>query len=119
MIAAAVLVAVLLAALAVFQIALLAGAPLGRFAWGGQHEVLPTTLRIGSAVSVLIYVVIAWIVWRAAVEPDDPGPWIWILTAYFFVGVVMNAASRSRPERMVMTPVVLVLALSCLLIALG
>jgi hypothetical protein len=116
---AAVVVTVLLAALAVFQVALVAGAPLGRFAWGGGAVVLPTALRIGSAVSVVSYAVIAWLVWRAVAQPEDAGPWMWVLTAFFGLGVVMNAASRSRPERLVMTPVVLVLAVSCLVIALG
>ena len=51
---AAVVASVLLAGLAVFQVALIAGAPLARFAWGGQHRVLPTRLRIGSAVSVAL-----------------------------------------------------------------
>ncbi|TFV69182.1 hypothetical protein E4P40_22455 [Blastococcus sp. CT_GayMR20] len=115
--AAAVAVSVLLAGLAVFQVALVAGAPLGRFAWGGQADVLPTALRIGSVVSVVLYGVIAWVVWRAVGRPGDG--WIWVVTAYFALGVVLNAISRSRPERLVMTPVVLVLAGLCLLIALG
>jgi hypothetical protein len=29
---------------------------------------------------------------------------IWALTGYFVLGVAMNAASRSRHERLVMTP---------------
>ena len=116
---AAALVFVLLAALAVFQVALVAGAPLGRFAWGGGSVVLPTGLRIGSAVSVVSYFVIAWLVWRAVAQPEHAEPWMWILTAFFGLGVVMNAASRSRPERLVMTPTALVLAVSCLVIALG
>lgn len=48
--------AVILALVAVFQIALAAGAPWGRLAWGGAYEVLPAKLRIGSLVSVLIHV---------------------------------------------------------------
>jgi len=115
--AAAVVVSLLLAALAVFQVALVAGAPLGRFAWGGQADVLPTPLRIGSVVSVVLYAVLAWVVWRAVDRPDDG--WIWVVTAYFALGIVLNAISRSRPERLFMTPVVLVLAGLCLLIALG
>jgi thiol:disulfide interchange protein len=114
---AAVVVSVVLAGLAVFQLALVAGAPLGRFAWGGQSEVLPTALRIGSVLSVVSYAVIAWLVWRAVGQPDDW--WIWGITAFFGVGVLMNAVSRSRPERLVMTPVVALLAGSCLLIALA
>jgi hypothetical protein len=123
--AAAVAASVLLAALAAFQIALAAGAPLGRLAWGGQHRVLPRGLRIGSAVSVVLYALFAYLIWRAVVQAtgvgdvQDGSPLIWVLTAYFAVGVLANLASRSRPERFVMTPVALVLALSCLVIALA
>jgi hypothetical protein len=52
---AAVAVCALLGALAAFQVVLASGAPLGRFAWGGQHRALPRRLRISSAVSVAIY----------------------------------------------------------------
>jgi hypothetical protein len=117
--AAAVVASVLLAGLAVFQMMLAAGRPLGRLAWGGQYEVLPVSLRIGSVLSVVSYAVIAWVLWRAVAQPGDAGPWSWIVTAFFGLGIVMNAASRSRPERLVMTPVVAVLAACGLLIALG
>jgi len=56
---AAVGLCVLLGALAVFQALLALGAPLGRFAWGGQHLVLPTPLRIGSAVAIAVYFLLA------------------------------------------------------------
>ncbi|RFU22808.1 hypothetical protein [Geodermatophilus marinus] len=121
---AAVVATALLVALAALQVALAAGAPLGRLAWGGHHRVLPTRLRVGSAVSVLLYALFAWLVWRAAGIAARPGEEpggvaIWALTVYFAVGVVANAASRSRPERAVMTPVAAVLAACCLVVALG
>jgi hypothetical protein len=121
---AAALVCAILAGLAVFQLLLVAGRPLGRFAWGGRHEVLPRDLRIGSAVSVVLYVLIALVVLQAAdaiaVFPDDVADvGIWVVTGYLALGVPLNAISRSRPERLVMTPVVLVLALCCLVVALG
>jgi hypothetical protein len=122
--AAAVVAFVLLAALAVFQIALIAGAPLGRLAWGGQHRVLPRGLRIGSAVSVLLYAFFAFVISRAVGYATDVGdfresyPLVWVLAAYFGIGVLANLASRSRPERFVMTPVALALGLCCLVIAL-
>ena len=113
---------VLLAALAVFQLLLVAGAPLGRFAWGGQHEVLPTRLRVSSAVNVVVYGLVAVVFLQrvGAVEllPTsvvDVG--LWVLTGLFGLGVLMNAVSRSRPERLVMTPVALALAAVCLVLA--
>ncbi|WP_324277364.1 hypothetical protein [Blastococcus brunescens] len=120
---AGVVACLLLAGLAVFQLLLVAGRPLGRFAWGGQHDVLPRGLRIGSAVSVVVYAVVAVVVLQAAgaltLLPDavvDVG--MWVLTGYFALGVLMNGISRSRPERLVMTPIALLLALCCLVLAL-
>jgi hypothetical protein len=119
---AAVLACVLLAGLAVFQVALAAGRPWGRFAWGGQHDLLPPGLRFGSAVSVVLYAAFAVVILQAAgllaVLPEavaDVG--IWVLTGYFALGILVNGISRSRPERVVMTPLVLVLAACCLVVA--
>ena len=121
---AAVLALVLLAALAVFQGLLVAGLPLGRFAWGGQHEVLPAGFRIGSLVSIALYAAFAVLVLAAAgavaLLPDGfVAVAIWVLTGYFVLGIAMNAISRSRPERLVMTPVVALLAAACFVLALG
>jgi hypothetical protein len=114
----------ILVALAVFQIALIAGAPIGRFAWGGQHRVLPTRLRVGSVISIVLYVIFAVVILQRAevisLVPDVISRvGIWILTGYFVLGIVMNGISRSKPERNVMTPVCIVLALCCLVIALS
>lgn len=123
---AAVLAYVLLAGLAAFQIALAAGAPLGHLAWGGRHRVLPRGLRIGSALSVLLYALFAWIISAAVTRALDVGDYLypshaglWALTAYFGLGVLVNLASRSRPERLVMTPVAAALCGCCLVIALA
>jgi hypothetical protein len=121
---AAVLGVAVLGALAVFQGFLVAGAPLGRFAWGGRHEVLPRGFRIGSVVSIVIYAVVALLLLQAAgaftVLPDAlVGVAIWVLVGYFGLGIVLNAASRSRSERLVMTPVVLLLTAVCLVLALS
>jgi len=43
----------------------------------------------------------------------------WVLFAYFLLGVVMNALSRSRPERWTMAPLSLVLAALTLVVALS
>ena len=121
---AAIALTVILALLAVFQLALALGAPLGRFAWGGQHRVLPTKLRIGSLVSIVIYALIAVLaldeVGLIDLVPDavsDIG--MWVVFAYFVLGIPLNAISRSKPERYTMTPVVAVLAVLSLLVALS
>ena len=121
---AAIIACLILAALAVFQALLIAGRPLGRFAWGGQHEVLPRKLRIGSAISILLYAVFAIIILERAGIADMLSDavaqvGIWVLTAYFALGILMNGISRSKPERNLMTPVCIVLAGLCLIIALS
>ncbi|MFF2389480.1 hypothetical protein [Agromyces sp. NPDC058104] len=121
---AAVLLCVVLGLLAVFQLALILGAPIGRFAWGGQHEVLPTRLRIGSAVSIVIYALIGTVALDRAglidVVPDAVSTVaMWIVFGYFVLGIALNAISRSRPERLTMAPVSAVLAVLSLLVALG
>jgi hypothetical protein len=114
----------ILAALSVFQLALIAGAPLGRFAWGGQDRVLPRGKRAGSVTSIVLYVLFALIaLQRADVVRVLPGAdafavvAMWVLAAYFALGIVMNGISRSKPERWTMTLVCLVLAALAFLIA--
>ena len=115
---------VVLALLAIFQLALALGAPLGRFAWGGRHRVLPARLRVGSVVSILIYGLIAIIAWDRvgaidvfAAPISEVG--MWVVFGYFALGIPMNAISRSKPERYTMVPVSIVLAVLSFLIAMG
>ncbi|MCC2307593.1 hypothetical protein [Cellulomonas chengniuliangii] len=55
----------------------------------------------------------------AAVTACVSGPAAWVLTAYLAVGVIMNGISRSKPERAVMAPVALVLAVCSLIVSRG
>jgi hypothetical protein len=122
---AAIAACTILAALAVFQAALIAGAPIGRFAWGGQHDVLPPRLRVGSAVSIVLYAAFALVILERAGLVTVFGSTgfvqvaCWVLFGYFALGIVMNGISRSKPERYTMAPVSLLLAALVLLVALG
>lgn len=122
---AAIVLTVLLAALAVFQVALVAGAPLGRFAWGGGERVLSRRKRVGSVVAVVLYAAFAVLaLFRAGVvgflaEAPAIVVAMWVVVAYLAIGIVLNVMSRSLPERAVMTPVVLVLTGLALVVALG
>lgn len=111
----------ILLGLSLFQLLLILGKPLGEYAWSGQQRVLPKKLRIASIFSIVLYVVFgvflaskAGIVQLIAQSSLlDIG--MWVLTGYFTLGVCMNALSRSKKERMVMTPVALLLAVIFLL----
>ena len=114
-----------IALLGAFQLALAAGAPWGRLAWGGGHARLPAALRIGSLVSILIYAVFAIIVLERAgliavlPSPDIARMGIGVIAGYLALGIVMNAISRSPPERFVMTPVAIALCGASGIVALG
>jgi hypothetical protein len=122
---AAVLACLVLGALAVFQVLLVLGAPLGRFAWGGQHRVLPTPLRAGSVVSIVIYALLATVVLARAdlVSLAVPAGVVrtatWAVVVYLLLGVGLNLASRSKPERAVMSPVTAVLCALYAVVALS
>ena len=115
----------LLSGLAIFQFLLILGVPLGKFAWGGKVAVLPVKLRVSSAVSILLYGIFAvFLISKAGIAPIIPeGIFLtvgmWVLTVYFFVCISMNAISKSKNERNVMTPVAAVLSIVFLLITLG
>ena len=121
---AAILATVILLALAGFQLALVAGVPLGHFAWGGQQRVLPVILRIFSLFAILMYALIASILLqKAALFSFWPESWIgigiWIMTGYLALGIPLNAMSRSRPEQLVMTPAATILTILFLIVALS
>lgn len=121
--AAAIAVCVILGALAVLQALLAGGAPLGRFAWGGQHEVLPTQLRVGSVAAIVAYVVIGLVVLAGARQAGGAEGAlrvaIWVIAAFFLLGAGGNLASKSRSERFVMAPVSGLLGALTLVVAAG
>lgn len=115
----------ILLGLAVFQLLLALGKPYGNFAWGGQHRMLPRRLRVASTCSILLYVVFGIFLSSKAglvnIIPDTIflTTTMWVFTGYFILGIFMNAISRSKKERMLMTPVAALLAIIFLLAALS
>jgi hypothetical protein len=114
-----------LVGLVLFQIALIFGAPIGKFAWGGSNTTLPARLRIASFTSIILYAVFAlFIATKSGLvgvidnqRALDIG--MWVFTIYFFIGIAMNAISRSKRERNLMTPVAAILAISFLIVTLA
>lgn len=113
----------LLAVLALFHLALVFGAPWGSLVWGGQHDVLHSRLRMGSAISVLLYALFATVALdRGGVIDPFPGSGfstiaMWIIAAYLLLGMLPMLSSRSSLERYTMAPVSLVLSILAVLVA--
>lgn len=125
MIIATLVVVLTLGLLGLFQIALALGAPLGQYAWGGKHKVLPPSLRVGSALSLLVYLVITICllsksgIYQIIQQGTLLNILVWVIFVYLVLGIFMNAISRSKKERYTMTPIVILLASCALTVALA
>ena len=111
-------ISLLLTLLGLFQLGLIAGLPWGRAAWGGQTEVLPTSLRVGSFSSILIYAFMVKVAIDRASQDSHrvfrrrTSFFIWFFTVYLSLGVMLNILSSSFWEKLLMAPVALALAVS-------
>ena len=94
-----------------FQIALAAGAPWGAAAWGGANPgVLPRGLRVSSAGSGLVYVLLAVAARSTLMPAQMRRRLLTVASGGMVVGTVMNLASKSNIERTLWTPVAAALA---------
>lgn len=113
----------MLGLLAIFQIALAAGAPLGKFAWGGEHTTLPLNLRFGAISAVLRYAFIVFIALdrsgTIAVLPEEFSFWVmWLIVAHLGFSVILSLLSKSKYEKMTLAPYTFAMGVLSLLIAL-
>ena len=123
---AALVAVVLLVVLVGFQVALAAGVPWGKAAYGGASATIEPRLRIASGVAAVIWALVAWFFLALAI-PAIPGPvpesWqivvLWVLVGLFAIATAMNAISRSRIERAIWTPVSAVLVVCAVVVVLS
>jgi glutaminase len=92
---------------AVFQIALALGAPLGEYAYGGARVgKLPLGFRINSVVAVFVMLAISghYLAQLGVFEPilDSAGNSVvnWVLVGFTGLSALANNATRSKKERM-------------------
>ena len=125
MIIATFLAAFTLSLLSLLQLSLALGAPMGQFAWGGKYKVLPRNLRIGSILSLIIYLGIAICllsksgIYQIIQQGTLLNILVWVIFVFLVLGIFMNAISRSKRERYTMTPIVILLASCALTVALA
>ncbi|MCC7289099.1 hypothetical protein IT414_01770 [bacterium] len=121
----AIFACILLMGLAFFQALLALGYPHGEYAWGGQHKILPYNLRAGSVFAICTYIFFILIALNQSslLRLFSTQGWTEYcligMTVYLFIGVGVNAISRSRPERYTMTPIAATLALLFLYLVLN
>lgn len=109
-----------------FQLALVLGAPMGEYTLGGQTQgKLSIKLRLVSAISLLVNLAIAghYLAQTGTIQtllPSDLNQIAnWGLVVFTSAGLVMNSISRSKKERKMWVPVLL-LSLTCaVIVALG
>ena len=121
---AAIIVAILFASIAVFQVLLSLGYPLGEYAMGGYYKVLPKKLRIAGVINALILVFMGFVFLQHAnvlngVDFLSTNILVWVITIYLGINTIANLISRSKKERFVMTPLSGFTCILCLFIALS
>ena len=117
---------VTLGIVALFQLSLVLGAPMGEYAFGGTHKgKLPIGFRIASAASMAIYLGIAGHVAAQLgivqkLLPSALNEAVnWTIFSVFVLSLIMNAASRSKKERDLWVPVTLLLAIASFIVAIS
>ena len=102
--------AVLLLAVAVMEILLIFGLPLGEFTMGGRYKVLPPMYRMFAASSVILQLFGAAMILQGGglMNMWFAGKVIkiicFVFAGFFAVNTVMNLISPSKKEKYVMTP---------------
>ncbi len=103
--------------IAILTVLVACGLPLGELTMGGQHKVLPRKMRVMACISILTQVFAIIIILQSG---GYLPLWLSFHTtkficgffgAYLSLNTVMNLISRSRKERIVMTPLSLCAAI--------
>ncbi|MBP6186277.1 MAG: hypothetical protein KA421_00785 [Rhodoluna sp.] len=123
---AAIVMAIVQFMVAMFQLALVLGAPMGEYAFGGQHPgKLPKQFRITSAFSFVFLLAVGghYLAQAGVFTPLFPGAINtvanWCLVGFNVVGLVMNSISRSKKERQMWVPVLLLSVVLSIIVAFG
>lgn len=107
----------------ILSLLLVCGAPLGELTMGGQFKVFPAKLRIVLVVQMLLQIFFAIIILQmGGLMP------LWVsykatrytciaMAVYLSMNTVMNAISKSKKEKFIMTPLSLITAACCWILA--
>jgi len=120
---AAIIYAILIVGVVVFQVALAAGAPWGAYAMGGASPgQFSPAMRVGAIVQAVLLAGMAVVI-LARAELTLPGWWrvshwlVWIVVAITALSLVLNLISPSAGERAIWLPTLSLLFISSLIVA--
>lgn len=110
----------------IFQLLIVIGLPLGHLSYGGKYDrqKLPNKLRITSVIAITIFsfATITYLEFAGLItilnNPNFTLIYCWIIAIYLTSGVLMNAASKSKWEKRIWTPITLLNAISCYIVLL-
>ncbi|MBQ4522008.1 MAG: hypothetical protein IJA10_03540 [Lachnospiraceae bacterium] len=118
-----ILVAIIFSVIAVLNILLIFGLPLGELTMGGQNKILPKNMRIMAIFSLpaqLFAIIIAlqgggylglWFSY------DVTKIICYVFAGYMMLNTIMNFISKSKKEKYIMTPLSLIAAVCFFIIA--
>jgi hypothetical protein len=121
---AAIISTVTFVGMAIFQVLLSLGFPLGEAAMGGYHKILPKPLRFASAVSAIILLFMGFVFLQYAKVVSFgfnelfTNIIVWVITVYLALNTIANLVSKSKKERQIMTPISSIAFILCLFVAL-
>ena len=111
-------------ATALFQIAIVLGAPLGEYSYGGQNPgVLRLPLRIASAVSALVLFAIAghYLAQLGVFTPllDESGNAVanWVFAAFALLNAIANNLTKSQKEKRLWGGTTVAMLLAAIIVA--
>ena len=98
---------------------------MGKLAYGGKYEKLPTNMRIMSLVAIGIFTLgVISVLERAGIiiilnNPIFVLVVVWVIAVYLAFNTLLNAISKSKQEKLIMTPLSLILTICCFIVAIA
>ncbi len=119
---AATIAVVLFTGMSIFQFLLVLGLPFGHLAYGGKYKKLPSKMKIISLIGIVIFIFASLSILEQAEIITIFNNlmlvtvFVWIIAVYLAFITLMNAISKSRWEKLIMTPISLTLAICCFIV---
>ncbi|MCX7737135.1 MAG: hypothetical protein N2319_10525 [Candidatus Kapabacteria bacterium] len=109
--------------IAMFQVMLVLGFPYAEASWGGKYKVLPKKLRVASVIATILLIFIGFIYLLASKILPEIIPFqttkiiMWIIVVFLLLNTIGNLASKSKYEKLFMTPISFIMLICGLILS--